>query len=78
MRKLTILLLMVALVTSATATDLGNVRRVLRSNDHVGMNPGTPDGRQGGEDMASAVAIDAIPFADTGNTSNNVNDYDDF
>jgi hypothetical protein len=41
------------------------------------MNPGTPDGRQGGEDIATAVIIDAIPFTDTGNTSDNLNDYDE-
>ncbi len=76
MRHLLAFVLMIALVGSAAAVDLGNVDRDIKDNSHVGMNPGTPDDRQGGEDMASAVAVDAIPYGDTGNTVGNVDDYD--
>ena len=76
MRYLLSLALTIALVGSATAADLGNERRVLKNNDHIGMNPGTPDGRQGGEDIASAFVFNTLPFADTGNTAANFDDYD--
>ncbi len=64
------------LVGSAAAADLGNQYKDTKTNSHVMMNPGTPDGRQGGEDMATAFAITALPFDDTGNTTGNVDDYD--
>ena len=38
---------------------------------------GTPDGREGGEDMGTAWTIYALPFGDTGNTCDNLNDYDE-
>jgi len=76
MRHLLAFVLMIALVGSAAAVDLGAVQKDFKTNSHVGMNPGTPDGRDGGEDMASAVVIPALPFNDTGNTTDNVNDYD--
>lgn len=47
-----------------------------KGHDHVGHNPGTPDGREGGENMADAILITALPFNDTGNTSDNVDDWD--
>jgi hypothetical protein len=34
-------------------------------------------GRVGGEDIANAVAIPALPFTDSGNTCNFLNDYDE-
>lgn len=76
MRHLLAFVLMIALVGSAAAVDLGTVSKDIKTDSHVGMNPGTPDGRQGGEDMASAVVIGALPYGDTGNTVDNVNDYD--
>jgi hypothetical protein len=39
-------------------------------------DPGKPDGREGGETMATAWVIYALPFNDTGNTCDNINDYD--
>ncbi len=39
--------------------------------------PGTLDGREGGETMADAWVIYALPFADTGNTCDNIHDYDE-
>ncbi len=76
MRHLLAFVLMIALVGSAAAFDLGSVEKDLKTNDHVGMNPGTPDGREGGETMADAFAIGGLPFNDSGNTNDNVNDYD--
>ena len=43
----------------------------------MGENPGTPDGREGGETIAGAVAIHSVPYTDTGNTCDNVDDYDE-
>jgi len=48
-----------------------------KSNLHVGQNPGTPDGREGGETIASAIPCDGIPFTDGGNTCDNLHDYDE-
>lgn len=76
MRHLLAFVLMIALVGSAAAADLGNVQKDLKNNSHVGMNPGTPDGREGGEDMASAVVVAALPYTDSGNTLDNLDDYD--
>jgi len=36
----------------------------------------SPDCRQGGEDMASAVVFSSLPFEDSGNTCDNIDDYD--
>lgn len=38
---------------------------------------GTPDGREGGETIATAWTIYALPFGDTGNTCDNIDDYDE-
>jgi hypothetical protein len=40
-------------------------------------DPGVPDGREGGETIPSARHIVALPFHDTGNTSDNINNYDE-
>jgi hypothetical protein len=76
MRNLLAFVLMIALVGSAAAADLGSQFKDTKTNSHVMMNPGTPDGREGGETMATAYMIAALPFSDTGNTADNVNDYD--
>ena len=57
--------------------ELGKVLNSSKDNQHVGLNPGIADGRQGGEDIATAIPIDGLPFNDTGNTSDNVDDYDE-
>jgi hypothetical protein len=77
MRQLFILILIIAFLGSAYAFELGNQQNLEKTSGHVGQNPGTPDGRQGGEDMASAFPILAIPFYDTGNTTGHVDDYDE-
>lgn len=76
MRYLIALILLITLTGSATALDLGNVQKDTKTNTHIGQNPGTPDGREGGEDISTAVIVAAIPFTDTGNTSDNIHDYD--
>lgn len=68
--------LMIALVGSAAAVDLGALQKDFKTDNHVGLNPGAPDGREGGEDMATAMSITSLPFADSGNTFDNVDDYD--
>lgn len=40
-------------------------------------DPGKPDGREGGETIADAWVIYALPFFDTGNTMDNIDDYDE-
>jgi len=77
MRHLLAFVLMIALVGSVAAADLSNVQMDTKNNDHVFMNPGTPDGRTGGETIEDAVDIGAIPYYDTGNTSDNMDDYDE-
>ncbi len=77
MRNFTILILIVACLGSAYAFELGNQQRIEKDNSHVGLNPGTPNTREGGEDMETAFPIPSIPFYDTGNTSNHINDYDE-
>lgn len=76
MRNLLAFVLMIALVGSAAAADLGSQYKDTKTNSHVLMNPGTPDGREGGETMADAVVIGALPYGDTGNTADNIDDYD--
>ncbi len=76
MRHLLAFVLMIALVGSVAAADLGNVQKDTKNNDHVFMNPGTPD-RQGGEDIASAAPIGAIPFNSAGSTNGYADNYDE-
>jgi hypothetical protein len=73
MRLLLTAVLVLSLVGVASAYDLGNT---------VGPKPisqppqGGGDGREGGENAATAVPIASLPFSDTGNTCDNLNDYD--
>ena len=76
MRCFVTLVFIFTIVGAANATDLGTTQKIIKDNTHIGMNPGTPDERQGGEDMASAIVIDNFPFNDTGNTTDNMDDYD--
>jgi len=75
MRLAIFFILMISLAGLATAGDLGNKPRLTKNNDHVGLNPGTPYNREGGEDMTTAVIIPALPFEDTGNTVGHADDY---
>ncbi len=48
-----------------------------KGSAHVLQNPGVPDAREGGETIEDAVPIFSLPFSDTGNTCDNINDYDE-
>jgi len=52
-------------------------RGSVKGDGHVGLNPGKPDGREGGETVADALVIPGLPFLDAGNTSDNIHDYDE-
>ncbi len=73
MRHLLAFVLIIALVGSAAAADLGNVQKIQKNNSQI--TYGTPDGRQGG-DIGNPTLISALPYSDTGNTANNVDDFD--
>ena len=75
MRHLLAFVLMIALVGSAAAVDLGNVNTEVKNDNYYGENTGTPDGRQGGE-YGSPFAVSGLPFDDTGSNVGMNNDYD--
>jgi len=77
MRYFFILILIIACLGSAYAFELGNQQNSEKSSSHVGRNPGTPVIREGGENMATAFPVLSIPFSDTGNTTNHLDDYDE-
>jgi len=78
-----VLLAAASLAAAAVAgpAPVGNTDRqavpVLKGDGHVGLNPGTPDGREGGETLETALVIDSLPYVDTGNTCDNIDDYDE-
>jgi hypothetical protein len=73
-------LLILACTTSALAGDLGNQStfqkpfKSPKSHSHILQNPAFD--REGGETIEDAVPILELPFADTGATCDNINDYD--
>jgi len=78
MSRLLFILLTLCLVSVAFAGDDSNVRTTpVKFDSHLGSNPGMPDGREGGETIATAIVIGSMPFTDTGNTSDNIHDYDE-
>jgi hypothetical protein len=79
MRRLLAFLIVLGLAGMAYASevDLGSeMTAVYKSDSHVRQNPGTMDGREGGETLATAYPIGSLPFIDNGNTCDNINDYD--
>ena len=69
-------LIFVLLATVASgASEWRATSQEAKSDLHLGLNPGLPDGREGGEDAESAFPILALPFYDTGNTSDNLDNY---
>ena len=77
MRSRLTLLMTVALVASALATDTGN-RMPAKSSPAV--PPNIPDPatiRQGGDTIADAVVIPELPFEITGTTAGYTDDYDE-
>ncbi len=76
MRFLLTLSLALFLVSTASAQDPQLGSRLDKSHAPRLSSPGIPDGREGGEAMSDAIPITAFPFEDTGNTSDNLDDYD--
>lgn len=76
MRQLIPFLLLILIASAAHAADLGSRFQDTKPRDHILQNPGTPDGRDGGETVNDAIVIPVLPFSDTGNTADNVDDYD--
>jgi hypothetical protein len=76
MQRVIVILLILGLAATAFAND-ESARRVLPTKSILPANQGTPDGREGGETIADAFVIPALPFYDTGNTCDNINDYDE-
>ena len=76
MRNVLVFILVTVFTGNAFALELGNQLQKQKSNTHVGENPGQADSREGGEDFATAFPILSLPFYDTGNTLDNVDNYD--
>jgi hypothetical protein len=74
MRLFSMFVMMLLTAVTASAADLGNSNNIVKGNSHVLMHQVWD--RDGGEDIASAVAITSLPFFDTGATCDNINDYD--
>lgn len=77
MRPILILMALALLATPVIARNLDDHRIDSKPAQAPGQNPGTPDGREGGETIETAIPIPGLPFSDTGNTSDNVHDYDE-
>ena len=74
MKTILAAMLILALGAPAGAADLGNHSDIVKNDSHVLQNPASD--REGGETIADAVPILNIPFADTGATCDNIDDYD--
>jgi len=76
MRHLPPFLVLFALASTAVATaaDLDRHDQACKTNDHVLRHQSFD--RQGGNTIAEAVVIEAVPYYDTGATCDNTNDYD--
>jgi len=79
MRSIFLVIVLVCIAGAVLGADSGrqDAGQQAKSDQHVGMNPGIPDGREGGETIASAIPIPSLPFWDSGNTSDNIDDYDE-
>ncbi|MFC1573532.1 hypothetical protein ACFL6M_08055, partial [Candidatus Eisenbacteria bacterium] len=75
-RKITTGFVLTGLIVLTLATQVFAMHGE-KGNDHVLQNPGTPDGREGGETISTAIPIGTIPFMDTGNICDNYDDYDE-
>ncbi len=75
MRKVLVLALVLGLVGVAAANDLGNQAPV-KSPQSYPENIPNPE-RQGGDTIASATVIPALPYNDSGTTVGYVDDYDE-
>lgn len=77
MKRAIVVLMILSLAASALAVDLTNTRELPVKVRGTPVVQGTPDNREGGETIATAFPILALPFTDTGNTCDNIHDYDE-
>ena len=77
--KLLVVFYLILSIPMAVHADLVSIQAPSTPKDsaHVGANPGVPDGREGGDTVYDAFIIAALPFQDSGNTCDNINDYDE-
>jgi len=77
MRRLLVVLLLLGLAGSAMASTITSTTLGLKpaNGDNNYVPPANP--RQGGETIATATVIPALPYTDTGTTVGHVNDYDE-
>ena len=76
MRKVLVLALVLGLVGVAAAYDLGNQAPVKTGRQSYPENIPNPE-LQGGDTIASATVIPAMPYNDSGTTVGYTNDYDE-
>ena len=77
MRKVIVMLMIVAITGTAIAQDLGSSRDLpAKSMTEVQYTPPTGGNRQGGDDIYSAVPIYGLPYTNTGTTNGFLDDYD--
>jgi len=77
MFRLIVVLAIVCITSMAFANDFSNVRQTTYKPDtSVQFVPVPGDIREGGEDTATAFPIPSLPYSDTGNTCDNIDDYD--
>ncbi len=69
-----VIIALFALSSLALAVSPSNVMPVKESQI---TDPGEPDGREGGETIETAWMIYSLPFSDTGNTCDNIDNYDE-
>jgi hypothetical protein len=67
----------IAILVFAVAAYAIEPLKIQPAKASMGNDVGKPDGREGGETIMDAWVIYYLPFNDTGNTSDNVHDYDE-
>jgi len=77
MRRVIVLLLILAITGTALAQDLGSSRNIpAKRMTNIEYTPPAGGNRVGGDDIYSAVPITSLPYTDSGNTANYFDDYD--
>ncbi len=78
MFRLIVILAIVCITSAAFATDLSNVQqRPYKPDTNVLFVPEPGAGREGGEDIGTALTIPGLPYTDGGNTCDNIDNYDE-
>jgi len=68
--------LTIALVILVATVAFANTSNVPETKVNLAGPVGAPDGRVGGETMATATVIASLPYSDTGSTVGHIHDYD--